>query len=265
MSLPKICKAGATDCQIIDYAVQFEEMEESTLASAAELRKSIWGGKKPPEAMLEAEVAFKRRLEALLEETKEAFAVQSAAMLAELENTSSQRLLEQQRIAYEKSFQLGSRKGYKEGKAAAGEELQHLLTAFAEMISQIADKKEQVVMEQQQALRKLVLTIAEKVINVSLATSGEIVERMVVKALEGQRQIPWVKLHIAQCDAILMENSGCNMQQTLEHIAGYVRLDVMKNAKSGTCIVELPDLIIDASVENQLATIASSMEEAKNS
>ncbi|WP_324824554.1 FliH/SctL family protein [Sinanaerobacter sp. ZZT-01] len=190
--------------------------------------------------------------------------MRKAAMDAsEVMNAGRQRATELQEESKAQGYQAGYDAGRKEALQKAEEEYKEELRqkyiallegAYAASL-QIDEKKKEMQQQYLEQMKEMVLTIAEKVINVSLKSSAEVVERMILYALETSGSYQWAKVRIAAEDASRMQEAGVDLESALKHVADRVKIVVIDDAPSGTCYVEFPDQIIDASVQSQLQNI----------
>ena len=67
----------------------------------------------------------------------------------------------------------------------------------------------------------------------------------------------WVHIYIAECDAKRLSQLPASLSATLSGLSDRVRIIPMGDDESGTCIIETPDEIIDASAATQLNNIRS--------
>lgn len=161
----------------------------------------------------------------------------------------------------------GERSGYAEGLARAMEEgQQYRETMAAEMQEQVAQFLEAAsasldhLMEQSaDDLRDLAIAIAEKIVKVSLKSSSDVIARMIQGAIEKHKRQEWVHIYIADCDAKRMAQVPKQLSSALAAMSGRVRIIPMADDESGTCIVEMPEEIIDASVATQIANIRNAL------
>lgn len=157
----------------------------------------------------------------------------------------------------------GYEQGYAEGMAQARAdgrlELERQAAEQAEAVDRFlesaAHAKELVINQAEAEMRDLALTIAEKVIRVSLKSSADILLRMIETATEKHRRCEWVQIYIADCDARKLSLTAPEMTAALGHLSDRVRIIPMADDESGTCIIEMPDEILDASVSTQMENI----------
>ncbi len=104
-------------------------------------------------------------------------------------------------------------------------------------------------------LRDLALSVAEKVVCISLRSSTEVISRMIQTALDKCKRREWIHIYIAECDAHRMMEIPASLTATLSALSERVRIIPMADDESGTCIIEMPDEIVDASASTQLSNI----------
>ena len=108
-------------------------------------------------------------------------------------------------------------------------------------------------MEQaREELCDLSIAAAEKVIHVSLKSSREVILRMVQMATERLKRREWVRIYIGGCDSWELAQISPEPTASLAGLSDHIKLIPMADDESGTCIIEMPDEIIDASVSTQL-------------
>jgi len=159
------------------------------------------------------------------------------------------------REGYDEGYMQGSAKALEDGvraqeeqAAIMGEEVQHFLEKAGEALDRQLD-------DNVAELRDLAMAIAEKVVCISLKSSTEVISRMIQTAVDKKKHREWVHIYIAECDARRMAQIPQTLSATLSALADRVRIIPMTGEDSGTCIIEMPDEIIDASAGTQLNNI----------
>ena len=159
----------------------------------------------------------------------------------------------------------GRREGYGQGLAQARQEaakereeqakrLEEQVERFLTQAGSALDRQ----MDQNiDELRDLALAIAEKVVCVSLKSSADVISRMIQTAVDKRKRREWVHIYIAECDAKRLSQLPASLSATLSGLSDRVRIIRMGDDESGTCIIETPDEIIDASAATQLNNIRS--------
>ena len=198
-------------------------------------------------------------------------------LIKELEETREEvrRLLEDSRLeaeqiksqAREESHEIGEREGYEKGYLDGYEKAQQeventlkkeadeLLLELRDLIASVEQKKREMLEQYKDDLRDIAISIAEQIIRVSLKSSGDIIKRMIISATEGIMSKEWVKIYIARCDAEMAVNGDSMLINSISYVSDHIKIIVMENEAPGTCILEFPDKVIDASTNTQIENI----------
>ena len=198
-------------------------------------------------------------------------------LMKELEETREavRRLLEDSRIEAEQmknqargeGHEIGEREGdgksYLDGYEKAQQEVENtlkkeadeLLLELRDLIASVEHKKREMLEQYKDDLRDIAISIAEKIIRVSLKSSGDIIKRMIISATEGIMSKEWVKIYIARCDAEMAVNGDSMLINSISYVSDHIKIIVMENEAPGTCILEFPDKVIDASTNTQIENI----------
>ena len=163
----------------------------------------------------------------------------------------------------EKAQQEGFDAGYAEGFEKAAQECEQQLDQLsAQQINEVADflkkaakERDRILDQSREELKELAVAIAEKVIRVSLKNSSDILLRMVDAATDTHKKCAWAHIYVADCDLQGKVFTMPELTEALGHVSERIRVIPMADDESGTCIVELPDAILDASVSTQLGNI----------
>ena len=106
-------------------------------------------------------------------------------------------------------------------------------------------------------MRDLAIAVAEKVVSVSLKSSSEVIGKMIHTAIDKRKRREWVRIYLAECDAKRLQPISPPLAAALASLSDQVRIVPVADDESGTCIIEMPDEIIDASASTQLSNIRS--------
>lgn len=215
-------------------------------AREAEQKKPV--KKKEPGPLDFAQV----QAEAILAEAAEEARKLREKALAQAEEEAE----ELKRQAHTEGYQAGFAQGMAEGRQEAKVQREQMAAAqekeITAFLKDAVRARDQLLEDSKQDLKELALAIAEKVIHVSLKSSGDILIRMIEAATAKRRRCEWVQVYIADCDAKASVNTVPELTEYLSRLSERVRVIPMTGDESGTCIVEMPDEIIDASVSTQL-------------
>ena len=193
--------------------------------------------------------------------------IQADAILADAEKEANelkekamadvQAELEQLRkVAREDGYNMGFAQGVAEGRLQAKTQLEEMAAAqeheVQRFLKEAVHLRDKLLDESKQDLKELALAIAEKVIRVSLKSSGSILVKMIESATAKRRRCEWVQVYIADCDVRANAETIPELVEAGNRLSDRVRVIPMADDESGTCIIEMPDEIIDASVSTQL-------------
>jgi len=157
----------------------------------------------------------------------------------------------------------GYREGFAQGTAQAMEvakqdreataaRMEKEVQAFLEKADIV---REEVLRQSQDELLDLCIAIAEKVVRVSLKSSSEVIVRMIQTATERLKRQEWVHIYISGCDTKSIAKISPALTTALGALSQHVKIIPMGDDEGGTCIVETPEEIIDASVSTQMTNI----------
>ena len=256
-----------TTLKLVDFAAEFAAAEAA--ADAEELALMLEEIITDPESEQEMETESEPEEElAPIDQT----AQQVEAMLREAERQAAE-ILEKAREAakleaeeiYRTAQEEGREEGYLAGVAQAMEEGRlHQEQTAARMQDEVEKFLEQagIALDRQldenlNELRDLAIAIAEKVVCISLRSSTEIIGRMVQAALDKRKHREWIHIYISESDARRMGQIPATLTAAVAGLSDRVRIIPMADDDSGTCVIEMPDEIIDASASTQLGNIRS--------
>jgi flagellar assembly protein FliH len=167
---------------------------------------------------------------------------------------------EETKKACEQARESGHQAGYLDGVAQAQVEAaqyrEEQAAAMAEEVHKFLDKAteriEKQMDDQVDELRDLALSVAEKVVCISLKSSSEVIARMIQTAIDKKKHKEWVRIYVSECDAKKMTQIPQSLTSALASLSDRVRIIPVADDEPGTCIIEMPDEIIDASASTQL-------------
>ena len=156
---------------------------------------------------------------------------------------------------YEEGRQQGTREAYDEQRRILDEEIRQLQTNAADVIQSVSIEKTKLLEQYVDDLKRISLAVAEKIIQTSLQSSGDIVKRMILAATDKITKKQWAKIYITKCDTGISMDVDTEFLDAMSKLSDNIKIVTMDNGEDGTCIIELPDEIIDASVSTQLENI----------
>ncbi len=185
---------------------------------------------------------------------------EEAESLIEQAKAAAQREQEQIRMGARDE---GYRIGYAEGTAKAMEDAARDREATAQRLEgevraflEKADMaREGMLLQVKEELLDLCIAVAEKVVRVSLKSSSDVIVRMIQAATERMKRQEWVHIYISGCDTRGSAQISPALTTTLGALSQHVKIVPMGDEEDGTCIIETPEEIIDASVSTQMSNI----------
>lgn len=238
--MPKIIKQGSSGSGVSQYHLQSDLMELAKKMAEEKLNPSGECEEKPPEPM---ELALKQ-VEEILDVARE-----QAVQIGE----------EARKAGYEQGKKEGLEDGYWQSYNENSQKLkadrEKILEAVQDSIAEMEVLKRELLDRHLEELRDIAVAIAEKVMRVGLQSSGDIVKRMIVSATEKLTKTQWVKIYISKYDAELMVEGDSGLLKSLSYLSDNIKIITMDGEEQGTCIIELPKGIIDASINTQMENI----------
>lgn len=193
--------------------------------------------------------------EAIIKDAK----IQAEQIIASAKLAAEADVVRIQEQASEEGFQKGYLDGYAKAEQEAKKELEEnakrTVDDIARFMNHASQAREHAIDHARDELLDVAVTIAEKVIHVSLKSSREVIKRMILSATEKLKRREWVQIYVADCDVKGVTQTDPMLAAALSTISDHVKIVPMHDAETGTCIVEMPDEIIDASASTQLENI----------
>ena len=140
----------------------------------------------------------------------------------------------------------GIRSAYEEHRKMLNKELRSFQQNLR-MIRDVSIQKDKILEKNIDDLKRFSISIAEKVIHTSIRSSEEIIKRMILAATEKLKKRQWAKIYITKCNTDVNMEVDAEFLESLSHLSDNLKIITMNDGEEGTCIVELPDEVIDAS------------------
>ena len=173
---------------------------------------------------------------------------------------------EYRKKGYEEGLKEGTREGFEKAKKEHLEqferERQEAKALLKDSLESIDQKKQEMLEHYKDDLMNIAVAIAEKVIRISLKASGETIKHMIVAATGNLEKREWAKIYVSKYDVDLMLEGDVEFLNSLSELSTDVKIIKMENEEQGTCILELPDEIVDLSVNTQMANIREILDNA---
>ena len=142
-------------------------------------------------------------------------------------------------------------------------EIDSYTSQMRQVIDSVTEEKEKILEQYLDDLKKICLAVSEKIIQVSLRSSGEVIKRMIVSATDKIKKTQWAKIYISRQDSEMIVKGDTQLLHEMARLTDNLKVVVMEKETPGTCIIELPDEIVDASVSTQLENIRDILNNAR--
>lgn len=223
---------------------QEEQEEEQDEETARQLREA-------KERISFAEI----QAEKILEDARQ----QAQAMMEECRKRAEEEAQQAKEQAHEEGYRQGYMDGMKKAEIEGQAKLQEQLEQQSEEVRSFLEKasmaKEQMLEQTKSDMCDLSIAVAEKIIHISLKSSQEVIARMIQMATEKLKRREWVHIYVGGCEAKQLAQITPELNSALAGLSDHVKIIPMTNDEMGTCIIEMPDAIIDASVSTQVNNI----------
>lgn len=199
---------------------------------------------------------------------------QDAAEILQMARTEAEKMLQSarseceeiQRSAFEKGMEEGRKQGkeeaYLEYQAAYEKKLQKFREEAGRFMEEAGCARERMTEQHMDALKMIAIQVAEKIIHVSLESSGTVIRNMIRSAAETLEKKQWARIHLADCDQTFELQSDAGFLMEMESLSDHIQI-LPSEKDEGACVLELPDMIVDASVDTQLKNITEMLMNAK--
>lgn len=146
----------------------------------------------------------------------------------------------------------GYNEGFEKGNAEAISKLRDSFEAVQKLIEKINESKEQMYIKNENELLDLAYEMAEKITLSEIKSDKEIIFAIVKQACKSFRNSEYIKISLAGCDVEKTVVSDAKLIKSLANGIPEVEVEVLKDAESGTVLIDNDSEIIDASVGTQL-------------
>lgn len=166
-------------------------------------------------------------------------------------------------LGHSEGNEVGYREGLEEGLRRSKEQNEAVLQELKVLLESAEQNRQALIKKYQDDLKDIAIAVAEKVVHVSLKSSGDIIKRMILSATEGMTDLKWAKLYIAETDSQQLVQADRSLIEALAPLSDSIKVIVMPEEESGTLIIELPHQIIDASTKTQIENIRDILNAAR--
>ena len=165
--------------------------------------------------------------------------------------------------AFNRGYNEGYRQGMQDGEESAvqlaesqfAQKLQSLQEDVANAVEEIQKNRRKAFHRYLNELRDIALTVAEKVVRISLESSGEVIRKMILSEAEELKHSEWIKIYIDRHDYNRLLEVDHDVADDLQRISDNIKFVVLNKEDTGYCVIETPNEMIDIGVKTQLENI----------
>ncbi len=203
----------------------------------------------------------KIQAEKILEDARQQAEALVAQRQAEAEEEIQQRMQQAQDDGFRQGYAEGLIQARVESQRQLDEQMEEQVKQLQTFLEKATLARETMIDQTRDELRDLSVAIAEKIIHISLKSSGEVIARMIQAATEKLKRREWVHIYLADCDAKNLTQVAPELTTALAGLSDHIKFMPMADDEAGTCIIEMPDEIIDASAATQLSNIRQMLQD----
>ncbi|QAT50691.1 hypothetical protein EQM14_13485 [Caproiciproducens sp. NJN-50] len=156
----------------------------------------------------------------------------------------------------------GMRQGLSEGAKKAEAENRQCLNELGEMIQSVEKSKTEILSKFESDLKDLAVTIARAIVKKELETDPKTLHTIIQNAVDSYRNQAWVRIYVSGNTANLLTKADVSIAQELQAVSDRVKVVVTTGISDESCVIEMPDQVIDAGIDTQLRKIQSALEES---
>jgi len=197
-----------------------------------------------------------------------------SAQLRDSAQRADQELKEAQKQGYQEGFangreeglksglEAGNRQGISEGAKKAEAENRKSLNELGEMIQSVEKSKTEILSKFEDDLKDLAIAIARAIVKKELETDPKTLHTIIQNAVDSYRNQAWVRIYVSGNTANLLTKTDASIAQELQAVSDRVKVVVTPGIGDESCVIEMPDQVIDAGIDTQLKKIQSALEES---
>lgn len=196
-------------------------------------------------------VSPEKLAEALLFRARETASKESEAILLRA-RAAATGIREQAR---QEGYAQGLEEGRQEALASKKKELADLISRLSSMMQELAQRHEEYLGQYAHELKYLALDIADKLLYKRLERDDEELKSLVRHAVSSVRNVEWMKVEISDQMPLLF--ATLQEEFSAAEYAEHIQLE-QKDVPLGTVRINLPDGVLDASIQTQLENLKES-------
>lgn len=167
---------------------------------------------------------------------------------------------EQREKGYREGLDKGKEEGYnigfKKAKKDVIEELREInkskIKELEDMIASVEESKKDIIDMYESKITDIALIVAEKILKKQVEEDREYIKSIILDVVKDYKNVSWIKIYLSEFERSEDIEVDNKIIEELTHISKDISIVYQEGKERGTCIIETPDNIIDASVKEQL-------------
>lgn len=156
--------------------------------------------------------------------------------------------------------EIGRREGLEKGRKDAEAESGKTLDELALMIETVEKGKTDILQEFEGDLEELAFTMAKAILKRELSLDGNALRSIIVAATDSYRNQAWLRIHVDEKSAGTLLKADGGIAKALMKVSNNVKVVAVPEMDDGSCVIEMPDQVIDAGVDSQLRKMKTAVE-----
>lgn len=210
---------------------------------------------------------YRRIVQEETEKILEDCRVESEDLIKEIKRKAEIDAEDARKAGYEEGLDSGKEEGYKAGFNKAKEEVSKELRVLnnnkikelTDMIVYVEERKKDTVAMYESKITDMALMIAEKILKKQIDEDSDYLKSIIMDVVDDYKNISWIKIYLSEFEKSRDIEADNKIIEGLQSISKDVSIIYQEGKERGTCIIETPDNITDASVGEQLENLKDSI------
>lgn len=162
-------------------------------------------------------------------------------------------------LGYDDGYRQGMKKAREEVEAENREQSEAAKQEIGGMLESIENRKSEILKKFEEDLEGLSVAIARKIVRRELKTDEKALRSIIESVLESYRNQAWVKINVSPSNAELLMKADQGIIMDLQKVSSNVKIVSTPELDDGGCVIDLPDRLIDASVDTQFDQVQTAL------
>ncbi len=148
-----------------------------------------------------------------------------------------------------------------ENQKVLEEEREKIQVDVAKQIAELEAEKRQIVEKYIDELTDLAISVAEKIVKISLRSNSEVVKKVILAAVGKIKKTAWIKLYVGKSEVGCQLEADNDFIESISRVADQVKIIYIDDQDAN--LIETPEGVIDLSTKSQIETIKNIIHESR--